>query len=206
MKNYGFKKSEINGTEHTINLPQTLDLPPFYSYEEVLPEVIDQGSDPICVPCSISSYLNWRENLNDGEPRDNGINLFEIYGWKTTQGDGMTFKEAFYNLRRRGVSSDKGRMKIGEYALIRNAIELKYAILANGPCFGALPVYNNSKYFWRKNGNQRVIGFHAIAIVGYTESGFIIRNSWGRGFGENGYTHLTNEETGQLLEAWSIVG
>ena len=206
MKNYGFKRSEINGTEHTITLPQSLDLPSFYSYEDVLPSVIDQGDDPICVPCSISAYLNWRENLKDGEPRDNGIKLFEIYGWKTTQGDGMTFKEAFYHLRRSGVSSKKGKLKIGEYALIRNAIELRYAILANGPCFGALPVYNNSDYFWRKSGSQRVMGYHTIAIVGYTETGFIIRNSWGRGFGENGYTHLNTEEASKLLEAWSIVG
>ena len=206
MKNYGFKKSKLDGTEHVIQLPASLDLPSFYSYQEVLPEVIDQGEDPICVPCSVSSFLNWRENLKDGEPRDNGIDLFELYGIKTNSGEGMTFKEAFRYLRHHGVSSDRGNLKIGEYALIRNNIEFRYAILANGPCFAALPVYNTSKYFWRKNGNQRLIGYHAIAVVGYTESGYIIRNSWGRNFGDNGYTLIDYDESGKMLEAWSIVG
>ena len=60
MINYGFIPSRMDGTEHTIKLPQSLDLPASYSYEDVLPPVIDQGSHSICVPCSISAFLNWR--------------------------------------------------------------------------------------------------------------------------------------------------
>jgi len=207
MKNYGFKKSVIDGTEHTLKLPESLDLPSFYSYEEILPKVIDQGEYPICVPCSISSFLNWRENLSHGEAIDNGVDLFEIYNQKTNQGDGMTYKEAFHYLRHHGVKSKIGVMKIGEYAMLRNPMELKFAILSNGPCFGALPVYNSSSVFWNKRTpSEKLLGYHAIALVGYTEEGFIIRNSWGTGFGENGYTLITYEDFGKLLEAWSVVG
>lgn len=207
MKNYGFRPSVIDGTEHTIQLPKSLDLPEAYSYEDVLPEVIDQGSDPICVPCSVSAFLNWRENLVDGVPRDNKINLFEIYGIKTSDGEGMTFKEAFRYLRHHGVSSKKGVLKIGEYALLRNILEIKFAILANGPCFGALPVYGDGPHFWRKEeGRGPLLGYHAISLVGYTEEGLIIRNSWGRSFGDNGYTLIKYSELGKMLEAWSIVG
>ena len=207
MKNYGFKQSVIDGTEHALELPKTLDLPQFYSYEEILPDVIDQGDYPICVPCSISSFLNWRVNLSHGEPIDNKIDLFEIYNQKTTQGEGMTFKEAFYYLRHHGVKSNKGILKIGEYALLRNPIELRYAILSNGPCFGALPVYNGTRTFWKRQGSfERLMGYHAIAFVGYTEDGFIIRNSWGTGFGENGHTLLPYHDFEKLLEAWSVVG
>ena len=206
MKNYGFKASEIDGTEHVLNLPSSLDLPLEYTYEDILPDVINQGEDPICVRCSISSYLNWRENLIYGEPVDNKIDLFDIYNSKTTDGDGMTFKEAFYHIRHEGVPSKKGNLKIGEYVMLRNDPELKYSILANGPCFGALPVYNASNEFWKRQGRQNLLGYHAIAIVGYTENGLIIRNSWGRSFGENGYTLLRGEDFGKLGEAWSIVG
>lgn len=207
MKNYGFKQSVIDGTEHTLELPKSLDLPVFYSYEEVLPRVIDQGDDPICVPCSISSFLNWRENLSHGEPIDNKIDLFEIYAQKTNDGEGMTFKEAFHYLRHHGVKSKKGVLKIGEYALLRNVIEMKFAILSDGPCFGALPVYNSSNEFWnRQSPYQKLLGYHAIAFVGYTEDGFIIRNSWGINFGENGYTMLSYSDFGKILEAWSVVG
>ena len=208
MKNYGFRPSVIDGTEHSIQLPKSLDLPASYSYEDVLPPVIDQGSDPICVPCSASAYLNWRENLVDGEPRDNKINLFEIYSAKRGDGEGMTFKEAFRYLRHHGVSSKKGVLTIGEYALLRNILEIKYAILANGPCFGALPVYGDGPHFWRKeeSANGTLLGYHAISLVGYTEDSLIIRNSWGRGFGDNGYTLIKYGELGKMLEAWSIVG
>jgi hypothetical protein len=186
-------------------MPDVLQLPPEYSYVDVLPRVIDQGDDPICVPCSISSYLNWRENLSDGVSRDNGINLFEIYNMKTTDGDGMTFKEAFRYLRHHGVFSDKGLLKIGEYAMLRNNIEFRYSIFANGPCFAALPVYNSNSDFWNRYAGQRLRGYHAISVVGYDETGLIIRNSWGRDFGDNGYTHINYEDTGKMLEAWSIV-
>ena len=206
MKNYGFKASVIDGTEHVLNLPASLDLPLEYTYEDILPGVLDQGVDPICVPCSVSAYLNWRENLIDGEARDNKIDLYSIYNSKSVDGEGMTFKEAFYFLRHEGVSSNKGNLKIGEYVMLRNSLELRYAILANGPCFGALPVYNESKEFWKKKPYERLLGYHAIALVGYTENGLIIRNSWGRGFGENGYTLLRGEDFGKLVEAWSIVG
>lgn len=206
MKNYGFEKSIIDGTEHTLQLPESLDLPQFYSYEDVLPGVINQGDDPICVPCSISAFLNWKLNLSHGEAVNNNINLYEIYNQKTTHGEGMTFKEAFYYLRHHGVSSNRGVLKVGEYTIIRNAMELKFSILSNGPCFGALPVYNETQEFWRKRNNERLLGYHAIAFVGYTEEGFIVRNSWGAGFGENGYTLLPYTDFGKLLEAWSIVG
>lgn len=207
MKNYGFKKSVIDGTEHTLKLPESLDMPVAYTYEDILPKVIDQGDDPICVPCSISSYLNWRENLSHGEAIDNRVNLFEIYAQKTNDGEGMTYKEAFRYLRHHGVSSNKGILKIGEYAFIKNPVELQFAILSNGPCFGALPVYNGTRTFWkRQNTFEKLLGYHAIALVGYTENGFIIRNSWGTGFGENGYTLISYEDFGKLLEAWSVVG
>lgn len=206
MKNYGFKKSAIDGSEHSINMPKSLDLPSFYSYEDVLPPVLNQGEEPICVPCTISAYLNWRENLVDGESKDNGIDLYGIYGKKTNDGDGMTYKEAFYNLRHNGAHSNKGILKIREYAILRNPIEMRYAILANGPIFIALPVYNGTAYFWLKNPGDRLLGYHAVSVVGYTERGFIIRNSWGNSFGENGYTTLDVDDLGKILEAWSIVG
>ena len=53
----------------------------------------------------------------------------------------------------------------------------------NGPCFGALPVYNETDDFWVKREDDELLAFHAIAIVGYDNNGFIIRNSWGSSFG-----------------------
>ena len=40
----------------------------------------------------------------------------------------------------------------------------------------------------------RADGGHAIAIVGYTEQGFIIQNSWGPGWGKDGFALLPYED------------
>jgi hypothetical protein len=36
------------------------------------------------------------------------------------------------------------------------------------------------------------IGGHAVALVGYTQEGFIVRNSWGTEWGDGGYAYASN--------------
>ena len=58
--------STMDGSEKIFGVSQEITLPETYSYKEFLPKVLNQGSDQICVPCTVSSYLNWKENLKDG--------------------------------------------------------------------------------------------------------------------------------------------
>ncbi len=201
----GFRPTELDGSEHVFSANESLKLPSTYSYKKYLPRIIDQGSRPICVPCSVSTFLNWRENLSDGSKSNNGIDYEEIYSSKEVESEGMTFKEAFSYLRHHGVSSKKGNLMINEYAMVRSLLQLKYALVMNGPCFGALPVYSNRPDFWNKYQGDRLQGYHAIAIVGYDEEGFIIRNSWGTSFGDKGYTKIPYNEFGKLMEIWTIL-
>ena len=124
--NSGFQPSKLDGTEHVfgVGLP-SYNLPNSYSYRRFLPEVVNQGEDSICVPCSVSAYLNWHENLHTGSKKDNKIDYFEIYNQRTNFGEGMTFKEAFYYLRHHGVSSKAGQLTIVEYAMLRSKDALK---------------------------------------------------------------------------------
>lgn len=203
---FGFAPSTMDGSEHVFGngTPQTT-IPNSYSYRKYLPGVLNQGSESICVPCSISAFLNWRENLSTGSKKDNRIDYHEIYDIRTNGGDGMTFKEAFHYLRHHGVSSKAGNLTIKEYAIIRNAFDLKTALVMNGPCVGALPVYSDRPDFWNRMPGDGFYGYHAISIVGYNVEGFVIRNSWGSSFGANGYTILKYEEFNKLLEVWTIV-
>ena len=91
----------------------------------------------------------------------------------------MTYKDAFKYLRHNGVKSKNGILSINLYGKVNNSFALKYAIVMNGPCFGALPVYNSNDDFWNKKAGDKLMGYHAISIVGYDEDGFFIRNSWG---------------------------
>lgn len=201
----GYRASEFDGSEHIFSVNESKPLPKKYSYRQFLPRILDQGSRPICVPCSVSAFLNWRENLETGSKSNNGIDYEEIYSCKETQEEGMTFKEAFAYLRHHGVSSKKGNLKISEYSLVRSNMLLKYALVMNGPCVGALPVYNSSPEFWKPLPGDSLQGYHAISIVGYDEEGFIIRNSWGTSFGDKGYTKIKNEDFRKMMEIWTIL-
>ena len=204
---FGFVPTNFNGTEHVFGSTMPIqEMPKSYSYKKFLPPVLNQGQESICVPCSISAYLNWRENLSSGSKKDNNINYHEIYRIRSNSGEGMSFKEAFHYLRHHGVSSKAGLLKINEYAIVKNYIQLKAAVIMNGPCFGALPVYSDRPEFWNKMPDDEFHGYHAIAIVGYDTDGFIIRNSWGTGFADKGYTTLKYEEFSKLIEVWTIVG
>lgn len=205
---YGFIASKMDGTEHKFSEVKGLEIPEEYSYVDFLPKVLNQGSKPICVPCSLSAYLNWNKNIStDGNnKRDNGINLLDIYHSKTTKGNnGMTFKDALHFLRHYGVRSDFGIVKIDKYAMVGSMLPIKQALLLNGPLVGALPVYNDGNHFWKRNNGDKFVGGHAISIVGYDKDGLVIRNYWGTKFGNNGYTHMDWCDLDNFSEIWTMV-
>jgi C1A family cysteine protease len=73
----------------------------------------------------------------------------------------------------------------------------------NGPCVAGLYVRDpDADDFWNGSSNY---GGHAVAIVGYNKKGFIIRNSWGTSYGEDGYAILKYEDFNKIIECWTIV-
>lgn len=204
---FGFKKSKLDGTEKIYGGELSALLPSEYSYKNFLPKAVNQGSNPICVPCSLSTYVNWKMNLADGVKTDNKMDYFSVYNSKTTDGDGMSFKEALDYVANSGVKTGKGIFKIKDYALVKNIAALRKAVVSNGPCVGALPVYDTGKEsFWKSGtGCRDILGYHAISIVGYNKKGFILRNSWGSSYGEKGYAILPYDEFGQFVEIWTII-
>ena len=205
--NYGFIPSKIDGTEILFNEKSGMKIPEKYSYKKFLPEVINQGSRPICVPCSLSAYINWSKNLETGNNSfDNKVNINQIYKNRTNESNnGMSFKDAFKFLRHEGVDTIDGVYKIGRYAKIGSELQLKQALIINGPCVGGLPVYNNTSNFWNEYNGDKFVGGHAISIVGYNEKGFIIRNSWGKSYADKGYSLLPYDDFYTFTEIWTII-
>lgn len=205
--NFGFVKSKMDGTEQEF-IPINSPIPDNISYIDYLPKVIDQGSRPICVPCSLSTYINWSINVETGNNRfENGLDYFDVFSKRTNNSnDGMSFKDALHYLKHNDAILESGnRRVIHRYAKIGSILALQQAIIANGPCVGGLPVYNiNEDDFWNSDyGNFQ--GAHAIAIVGYNEKGFIIRNSWGKYYGNKGYYTLPYEDFNKFYELWTII-
>ena len=178
------------------------------NYIGYLPKVVDQGKKQICVPCSISAYINWIINVETGDNEyDNEVDYLDIFSKRTNKSnDGMSFKDALHYLRHNDAIIKSGnRRVVNRYAKIGSELALKQAIVANGPCVGGLPVYNSSiETFWDEHKGS-FEGGHAIAIVGYNEDGFIIRNSWGKYYGQDGYSVLPYEDFDKFYELWTII-
>ena len=95
--------------------------------------------------------------------------------------------------------------KIKGYSTISTIDGLKKALYLYGPCLIAFPVYNYTMKMWKQNKDEIMHGGHAMTVVGYNKTSFIIRNSWGTSWGDNGYTYYDFNEFGAHWELWTLV-
>jgi len=84
------------------------------------------------------------------------------------------------------------------FNLRRDLNQWKSWLASHGPILAALSVDRTWDNATATGGNidvfipNTVRGGHAIAVVGYTSSGrFIVRNSWGTGWGDRGFGYVT---------------
>lgn len=202
----GCKPSVLNGTEKIFQPSKTMVLPQEYTFQSQMPPVLNQGQTNMCVTYAVGSHVDWNINMSKKTLcKDNNVDRKGIYSARTTMGDnGMQIKEALNYLKSKGVKTNVGVMKIDNYAKVNSEINLKQALIANGPCVGGLMCYNDSTEFWKK-GYNKPLGGHAISIVGYTKDGFIIRNSWGTSYGKGGYSILKYSDFNNFFELWTII-
>lgn len=108
------------------------------------------------------------------------------------------------------------QMKIkGYYRVINNddcnVDYLRMWISSQGPVIAMVDTDNQWRSWPAENrfdvyDKETVAGAHAVAIVGYTNDHFIIRNSWGTQFCDNGYVYCSNEYVTQAFcEAYGIL-
>ena len=72
------------------------------------------------------------------------------------------------------------------YARVKTVQGLQEALVRDGPCYISVPVYNYGTRMWAPEQGQRRLGGHAMTVVGWTKEGFLILNSWGAKWGDNG--------------------
>lgn len=202
----GCQKSKIDKSDKTITKNLTNSIPEAYSFVNSLPPITDQGSTNMCVTHATACCLNWVCDMKrKTNSKDNKVDLNQIYNARSDKkhDNGMSIKEALSLARNIGVKSNIGNIKINDFARIGSMQILKQAILCNGPVLIALPVYDSSRNdFW--NGSE-LEGGHCVALVGYDKSGFILRNSWGKSYGKNGYWTLPYSDFNKVTEIWTII-
>ena len=195
-------------------------------YRGFLGKPRDQGNQSSCVGFASAAILEYYAYRLYG--RDVEFSAQFIYNCRTTEGDGMFPSEAMNGLYNWGcvleasypygknksqkyrdmpaaVKTEALQWRSGQPNILRDVNSVKSAVANNGPCIMAFTCYNEGRYPWRKGSSDKTeIYGHCLAIVGYDATGFILRNSWGAGWADGGYTRMDFSEWVLDFETWTI--
>jgi C1A family cysteine protease len=87
-----------------------------------------------------------------------------------------------------------GTYKIKGWAATTDKATIQNAVKAKGHVYVGFAVYSDfsyytSGYYAYSSGYLR--GYHAVCVVGFDDTGFKVKNSWGTGWGESGFFRIT---------------
>lgn len=160
-------------------------------------------------------FYDHRSNLKDNDP-NNDEGMYGRSAMKLLQNIGICeendYKYGDINKISKLGSGDRNNLYqkskknvIKSYAKIESITELKSALYKHGPCIICLPVYSNKERMWKKRVGNKLRGGHAMPIIGYNEGGFIIKNSWGKDWGTNGFCIFPYTDWGCQWEIWTTI-
>lgn len=197
-RTFGCLKSALTGNENKFTAPENVNIFDTYDLRKTLGPIRDQGEVSKCVSVSLTDMVRYKMNL--GIYRDVEFSDDIFYVTRPNVGEeGMYPIDAFDYLVNTGIDGQKGDM----FAFVGNIIDAKYSIITNGPLMACLWVKSYNDDFW--NGMYD-IGGHAVLFVGYGKDGFILRNSWGEEFGDNGYVIFPYEKFYKCgMEYWTLI-
>ncbi len=207
----------LNKNDYT--LPVVLD------YRDELLPVRNQGNQGSCFAMSVACMKEYQEKQDYGLNEYLSSQFFynirdNLYDNNKTNDEGMYGRNVMKLLLKYGLCSEKiypyGRIqykdKISEYCFkeaenhkikgygrVLSIEALKYSLKYNGLCLIVFPIYNYTPEMWIKGENDTFLGGHAMTVVGYLENCFIIRNSWGQDWGDNGYSYYFFSDWGGTL-------
>jgi len=207
--------------DRTKEFPDEVDLRP------KLPKIRNQGSYGACMAFSACCAKEYHERLDYNFQEYFSPKFF--YGQRRNKDTpGMYGRDAMKILRQIGVCYEKScpyrdvdnvydyaphyeeakHHVISHYARISDIESTCHAIAEQGVCLITFPVYKKNDDIWNKDSEDAEMqGGHAMSIVGYSvrDKHFIIRNSWGTSFGDDGYCYYPFEEWGKHWEIWTTV-
>lgn len=226
--NYKFDlyPSEYDPRDYTVEAvyTSTIKLPESYDVIADLPPVRDQGAQSSCSAITAATLKEYQERRSLGF--EDYMSPQFVYNLRDNKSiEGMTPRNTMQILQKIGILPEivypygtkkaignklireAANFKIHSYGKLNTIEVTKAAIFANGPAYFGFPVYNpDKKKFWiQEFPTQHMIGGHAVTCVGWNKEGFIIRNSWGTGWGDSGYTLYPYSEWGTHWEAWTTL-
>lgn len=227
---YGCKKEIKDLRDYKYYIPSVKTVHYPNSYEITIPSVKDQGIVNSCVAHSLASFLEEtykQEGLNfstgfiygyrpNNYSQDEG--MYPRQALKTLLKVGDVLKEDFdYNqemptikkLVDENLDSLKNvasKHRIYSFARVYTPSEIKEILYNDITVPISIPVYNNLHYdektFIIQEPCGNCEGYHMVLVVGWNEQGFIIQNSWGKYWGNNGRAILPYKYP--IDTAWAI--
>lgn len=226
MPKYGYIESPKDLRDYTISkVAKAVELPATFELTK-LPMVKNQGPVSSCVAHAVSSVLETYDNINYSTGWIYGYRPLDYY-----QGEGMITSQALKTINKVGyVNNDffnhnvevpKGKelvdknidtlkpeankKKIKSYARLHGEQEIKTALYqTKQPVLVAILVGSNGL---RLKNNVAIVpqqfgGGHQLVCYGWNEQGFLIQNSWGPNWGNEGRFILPYDYP--IRESWVI--
>jgi len=201
-------------------LPAALDL------RKHLPPVRNQGSRPTCVAFVAAAIKEYQERQDCGFQGYMSPNF--VYAHRRNKPDGGMYPRDMCNILKsigsccedrfpynpnkepsiipREALKEAGGYRIQGYASVQTQEGLKRALVTYGPCYISVPVYNYGWRMWAAGEKKPTrLAIHAMAVVGYNDSGFVLRNSWGKKWGDAGHTLFPYADFGMHFDLVSLV-
>lgn len=198
-------------------------------YEITVPEVKDQGIVNSCVAHTLASFLEETYKSDNTKFSTGFIYGYRPVGY--SQDQGMFPRQAIKTLLKVGdVPKEKfdhnkempeikklvdenfdnlkiiaDVYKIYSYARIYTQTEIKKILYNDVTVPISVPVYNDLKLNDQNvilNDQTNFNGYHMMLLVGWNEKGYIVQNSWGKDWGNNGRAILPYDYP--IDSAWAL--
>lgn len=224
VKACGAMRSDLGGVrsfDETGYKKRAAEIPDVLDYRKYMMPIRDQGSRPTCAAQTFSAIMEYQYTRTDGDFRYDSP-MF-IYNLRENPGEGMSGKDLERIGGTYGICSEstfpyiqsnylttppteaftEAKLTRTKDMVVLNTIEdVKKFLVFYGPCYMAFLVHNFGPQPWIRTGEDS-FGGHAVCIVGYDKKGFLIRNSWGDSWADNGYSTFLYENFGVQ---WEILG
>ena len=219
----GAIKDPVDERDYLINEVRKKD----YAYPELLDlrnklrPIRNQGSQGTCAAQTAACMKEYQE-LKDIDLREYLSPQFVYNCREDRSSEGMYGRNVMDILKKIGIVREEKypyychddipaelyqeaqNLVIKAYARITTIEDLKQAVTDNGPCYISVPCYDWYERMWiPPSEHSELMGGHAMTVVGYNAFGFLIRNSWGESWGQNGYCIFPYEDWGHQWDVWT---
>uniref|UniRef100_A0A6C0CLL1 Peptidase C1A papain C-terminal domain-containing protein n=1 Tax=viral metagenome TaxID=1070528 RepID=A0A6C0CLL1_9ZZZZ len=202
--------------EDSYRYPHLLD------WSKYLKEVQNQGVQGSSLAHAATSILEWKERKlnkrelhfsaqflynNRNDNKDTLVCGRDMMKLLLSKGCCLQSKCPYgkkYTKTTEAMIKNAEKYKIKRYARVNTMSGLKCALSVFGPCLITFPVYNHTSSMWKQHTEEQKLGGHAMAVVGYSLNGFILRNSWGKHWENNGLCMYPYEDWGLHFEVWCV--